>query len=306
MTSISLFLGMAALCAALVVAVLAFAKPARTRTASALASIDTYYSRPGPIVSPAVDAFEVRPLPPVLDRLRAVVARFSPGGTIAKIQHRLDLAGNPDAWTPERVLAYKGVGLIGLGVLGFLIGVKHGGLVLVSTPIGGAAGFLLPTVLLYNSGLKRQQKLQKALPDALDLLTVCVEAGLGFDAALAQVAQKTEGPMAAECARVLQEMQFGKARAEALRSLAERTTVPQLRVFVSALVQASALGIPVAAVLREQAKDMRVRRRQHAEEQAQKVPVKILFPLIFCLFPALFVIVIGPGAIGIYHALFRH
>jgi tight adherence protein C len=306
MTSLSLFLGTAALCAALVVVVLALAKPARSRTASALASIDTYYSRPGPLPSQSADTFEVRPLPPLLDRLRAVVARFSPSGTMGKIQHRLDLAGNPRAWTPERILAYKGLGLIGLGVLGFFIGIEHGGLVLVSMPIGAAAGFLLPTVLLYNAGLKRQQNLQKALPDALDLLTVCVEAGLGFDAALAQVAQKTEGPMAAECARVLQEMQFGKARAESLRSLAERTTVPQLRVFVSALVQASALGIPVAAVLREQAKDMRVRRRQNAEEQAQKVPVKILFPLIFCLFPALFVIVIGPGAIGIYHALFRH
>jgi tight adherence protein C len=101
-------------------------------------------------------------------------------------------------------------------------------------------------------------------------------------------------------------MQFGKSRVEALRALSERTTVTQLRTFVTALVQASELGVPVATVLREQAKDMRMRRRQRAEEQAQKVPVKILFPLIFCLFPALFVIVIGPGVISIYHSLFRH
>jgi len=190
--------------------------------------------------------------------------------------------------------------------LGVVIGFRHGALVLLAAAVGALAGFFLPDVLLYNAGLKRQQKLERALPDALDLLTVCVEAGLGFDAAIAQVAQKTEGPMAAECSRVLQEMQFGKSRVEALRALSERTTVTQLRTFVTALVQASELGVPVATVLREQAKDMRMRRRQRAEEQAQKVPVKILFPLIFCLFPALFVIVIGPGVISIYHSLFHH
>jgi tight adherence protein C len=224
----------------------------------------------------------------------------------AKIQHRLDLAGDPPRWSPERVLAYKGLGLIALGILGGLIGFRHGALLLPAAALGAVAGFFLPHVLLYNAGLKRQQKLEHALPDALDLLTVCVETGLGFDAAIAQVAQKTEGPMAAKCSRVLQEMQFGKSRVEALRALSERTTVTQLRIFVTALVQASELGVPVATVLREHAKDMRMRRRQRAEEQAQKVPVKILFPLIFCLFPALFVIVIGPGVISIYHSLFHH
>jgi len=143
-----------------------------------------------------------------------------------------------------------------------------------------------------------------ALPDALDMLTVCVEAGLGFDAALAQVARNTDGPLAAEFARALQEMQIGKSRGQALRALAERTTVPEARAFVSALVQAGDLGIPVARVLREQAKEMRVRRRQRAEAKAQQVPVKITFPLILCIFPALLVVVLGPGIINIAHALF--
>jgi tight adherence protein C len=133
------------------------------------------------------------------------------------------------------------------------------------------------------------------------MLTVCVEAGLGFDAALARVARNLEGPMAEECARVLQEMQFGLSRTEALRALANRTDVPEIKIFVSALIQASELGISVGVVLREQAKEMRVRRRQRAEEKAQKLPVKILLPLITCLLPAMFVVVLGPAAIKIVH-----
>jgi tight adherence protein C len=140
----------------------------------------------------------------------------------------------------------------------------------------------------------------------MDMLTICVESGLGFDAALARVARNSSGPVAAEFSRALQEIQIGKSRSQALRSLAERTTVTELRAFTSAVVQAGELGIPIADVLREQAKEMRMRRRQRAEEKAQQVPVKILFPLIGCLFPALFIIVIGPGAISIAHSLFHH
>ena len=168
------------------------------------------------------------------------------------------------------------------------------------------AGFFLPDLLLYNVGIKRQTLIQRDLPDAMDMLTICVESGLGFDAALARVARNSEGPVAAEFSRALQEIQIGKSRSQALRSLAERTTVPELRAFTSAVVQAGELGIPIADVLREQAKEMRMRRRQRAEEKAQQVPVKILFPLIGCLFPALFIIVIGPGAISIMHSLFHH
>jgi tight adherence protein C len=177
-------------------------------------------------------------------------------------------------------------------------------LAIVCAGLGGAVGFFLPDLLLYNTAIKRQAKIQTALPDAMDMLTVCVEAGLGFDAAMARVARNTEGPVAAEFSRVLQEIQIGKSRTQALRSMAERTTVAELRAFVSAMVQAGELGIPVAEVMRVQAKEMRLRRRQRAEEKAQQVPVKILFPLIGCLFPALFTLVIGPGVISIMHSLF--
>ena len=137
------------------------------------------------------------------------------------------------------------------------------------------------------------------------MLTVSVEAGLGFDAALAQVARNTEGPIAAEFVRVLQEMQIGKSRTDALRGLGERTTVMDMRGFASDVVQADTLGIPIANVLREQAREMRIKRHQRAEEKAQKVTVKIMFPVVLCILPSLFVIVIGPGAIGIAH-VFMH
>jgi tight adherence protein C len=179
------------------------------------------------------------------------------------------------------------------------------GLLILCVILGGAAGFFLPDVLLYNSGQKRQAKIQMLLPDAIDMLTICVEAGMGFDAAMIQVARNTDGPLAAEFARSLQEMQIGKSRSQALRAMVDRTSVPELRTFVSSVVQGSELGIPVAQVLREQAKEMRVRRRQRAEGRAQQVPVKITFPLILCLFPALLIIVVGPGVIEIAHGLFH-
>ena len=243
------------------------------------------------------------PLPPLLQRLRALATRLSPSSYGARLQRRLDLAGNPARWPAERVLAFKGVGLVFGVLLGALLGLKHGlGLPLFAC-IGGAAGFFLPDVLLRNAGEKRQVEILNGLPDALDMLTVCVEAGLGFDSALARVALNLEGPMAAECARVLQEMQFGMSRTEALRALVNRTDVSELRTFVSSLIQSSELGISIAVVLREQAKEMRIRRRQRAEEKAQKLPVKILLPLITCLLPAMFVVILGPAIINIVHTL---
>ena len=163
----------------------------------------------------------------------------------------------------------------------------------------GVAGFFLPDLLVYNLGAKRQQELTKGLADALDMLTVCVEAGQGFDAAIMQVAKTVTGPIGGEFARVISEMQIGKSRGEAFAALGERVSTPEVKNFVSALVQADRMGLPIAAVLREQTKEMRVARRQRAEEKAQKVTVKILFPLLLCIFPALFIVIIGPGAIRI-------
>ena len=267
--------------------------------ARALSDIETIYSARAPQEPSTADSFAA-----LASWLRQLGQRLSPPGLRTSLQHRLDLAGNPPRWTADRILACKGLGFLGLAMLGTIYELHHLALAIVCAGLGGAAGFFLPDLLLYNAGVKRQVKIQQALPDTLDMLTVCVEAGLGFDAALMQVARNTSGPLAAEFARVLQETQIGNTRSQALRGMANRTTVRELRAFVTALVQAGELGIPVAGVLREQAKEMRLRRRQRAEAMAQKVAVKICFPLIACLFPALFVIVIGPGAINIMHSLF--
>jgi tight adherence protein C len=249
-------------------------------------------------------AFSDRVVAPSLGWLRRLARRLSPSGMTGTLQRRLDVAGNPGRWDVERVLAFKGLALVAGAVVGILYGLRLGGLALLLVPVGAAAfGFFLPDILIRNAGTKRQQAMQRALPDALDLLTVCVEAGLGFDAALDNVARSDEGPIGAEFARVLQEMQIGRSRTAAFTSVAERTTVAELKNFVASLTQADGLGIPVANVLREQSREMRLKRRQRAEEAAQKVPVKILFPLIFCILPSLFAIVLGPGALGIYHAI---
>ncbi|WP_299442768.1 type II secretion system F family protein [uncultured Phycicoccus sp.] len=238
---------------------------------------------------------------PLQDRLRAMAVRLSPAGTGGRIARSLDKAGNPAAWTVERVMGAKGLALlIGPVVVFAVMGLDVTSV--LAAAAAAAVGFFVPDLLVYNLGLKRQKELGKGLADSLDMLTVCVEAGQGFDAAILQVARTVEGPIAGEFARVLSEMQIGKSRGEAFSALGDRTTAPEVKNFVSTLVQADRLGLPIAAVLREQTKEMRVVRRQKAEEAAQKVTVKILFPLLLCIFPALFIVIIGPGAIKIVDA----
>ncbi|MDO9496676.1 MAG: type II secretion system F family protein, partial [Nocardioides sp.] len=192
-------------------------------------------------------------------------------------------------------------GAVALAVVGLALSLVFGAGVTmrILMVLGGLAlGFFVPNLYLYQATYERSLRLQRDLPDAIDLLTISVEAGLGFDAALQQVSRNTEGPLAEEFSRVLREMQIGQGRSAALRALSERTTVPELRSFVSAMVQADAFGIPVAQVLRVQSSEMRVKRRQRAETKAQQVPVKMTVPLIFCILPCLFIAVMGPAAIS--------
>ena len=245
--------------------------------------------------------FSDRILFPLLSRAQTMGRRLSPEDANDRIREKLDLAGNPPGWTVERVMAGKVVGFAA-GLVASLIVALLMGLGFLPTlgfvVIASLLGYLAPNMYLYQQTHDRSEKLQRALPDAIDLLTISVESGLGFDAACAQVSKNTDGPLADEFARMLQEMQIGRGRSEALRSLAERTNLPDLRSFVSAMVQADAFGIPVGQVLRVQASEIRVKRRQWAEEMAQKVPVKILVPLIFCILPCLFIAVLGPAGIS--------
>jgi tight adherence protein C len=239
--------------------------------------------------------------------LRSLAVRMSPAGAGAKAQRRLDLAGNPPAWNVNSIFAMKGAGLLTGLVVGMLFATLLVGSVLslaglLVTALVMAIGFFLPNILLYNAGQKRQSRLQRDLPDTLDLMSVSMRAGLGFDAAVGRVAQNSNGPLAAEFARMLHEFRLGQSRRDVLRSLSARSTVVDLQYVVQALIQADTLGVPIATVLAEQGNEMRVKRRQRAEEKAQKVTVKILFPTLLCIFPALMVVVIGPGVIKIMEA----
>jgi tight adherence protein C len=296
--------GLSALAASIALTVLAVAAPwtsAKRRLAARSAALEAY----GRGTASSAPQDRVEALPPLLTRLRAVATLLSPSTVTTSLARRLDLAGNPASWTVEKVLAIKGLGLFVGGSAGFLLAITSPATAVAFAGLGAVAGFLLPDLLLYNAGSKRQAVIRKVLPDTLDMLTVSVEAGLGFDAAVAQVAHETDGPLAAEFLRMLHEMQLGQSRTETLRALAGRTTVGELRAFASALVQASELGVPTGRVLREQAKEMRVKQRQLAEEKAQKLPVKILFPLMFCIFPALFVVVLGPAGISMLQSFAR-
>ncbi len=237
-----------------------------------------------------------RLLNPLFEHTKQLGVRLSPSGTAERLAKYLNMAGNPPGWTPERIMGAKGSALVGGAFVGFLVGgISASGLLMM---LGGATvGFFLPDLLVYNRGQKRQEELQRGLADAIDMLTVCVEAGQGFDAGLAQVARAIQGPVAGEFARVIAEIQIGKARSEAFASLGARTTVPEIKNFVSSLVQADRLGLPVGNVLREQSKEMRLARRQRAEEQAQKVPIKMLFPMLLFIFPVVFIIILGPAVI---------
>ncbi|MEV4706185.1 type II secretion system F family protein [Actinoplanes sp. NPDC049316] len=304
--SILLGLGLVALTGAVLVLALAFATaPAGAAVARLLDAVPR--PEPASFVAPRDRPFAERlgaPLGRQLGRLGTVL---TPSAVVGRLQRHLDYAGNPPSLPLQRVVPLKGVTL----VAGLLVGAGFGALLgaaggaVVGGAVGAAAGFHGPDLLIYNMALKRQQELLLSMPDVLDTLVISVEAGLAFDAAMAQVAQHGRTPMARELLRVLQEMQLGVGRAAALRALAARTTVPELRTFVTAVVQAGELGIPIAGVLREHAAEMRVRRRQRAEEIAQKVPIKILFPVLFCLFPALFVVILGPGVLQMIHAFAR-
>lgn len=240
---------------------------------------------------------------PAGQRVVKFLRRLTPQGVVERLSKDIVYAGSPVGWDAERVLSMKVLTTAAL-VVGGIVFSRVGKLSSVQTLIlillCVYVGYYLPEWVLRSRAGKRQTAIQRSLPDALDLLSITVEAGLGFDAALGRVARHAEGPLAEELHRVLQEMQIGKSRAEALRDLGERSTVQELKSFVLAMIQADIFGISIAKVLQVQAAEMRIKRRQRAEEAAQKVPVKILFPLLLCIFPSLFVVLLGPAAISIY------
>jgi tight adherence protein C len=231
------------------------------------------------------------------------VRRITPVGWVESLDRRIRLAGSPPGWTVERLLALK---LAAAATGGLGLWVWSGGFSLAAitaAAAGTAAGYFVVDAVLAGRAAERQKLILKQMPDTLDQLTISVEAGLGFDAALQRVAASGSGPLAEELGRVLAEVKVGVTRTEALKRLLGRTDVQELRHFVLAVQQAEQFGLPIARVLRIQSGELRIKRRQRAEEEAMKIPVKIVFPLVFCIFPALFVVLLGPAMIRVARAL---
>jgi tight adherence protein C len=308
---VALAVGLAAIfCAVVIVlATIGVLTGERQQVGRSLAAVQAFHATPRDMRSELDRPFLERVIATLVGGSGNLGKRLTPSGQVDRIRKRLDAAGQPTNWDVDRVLAFKVIGA--LAAVGLLVLISPIVLAFGVLPLLGLAaplvvlGFFTPDIVLYQKGYNRAERMRRDLPDALDLLTISVEAGLAFDAAMSQVARQSEGPLAEEFFRVLQEMQIGMGRTAAFRAMAERTDVDDIRTFVTALVQADAFGIPVANVLRVQAREMRLKRSQRAEEQAQKVPVKILFPLIFCILPALFIVVIGPAGLQIYDALLR-
>ena len=240
---------------------------------------------------------------PALERLAERARRVTPAAAVVSLNRKIAMAGMSSQWTVERTLAWKallgGIGLaLGLVLLasGSTFGVVYGLMVPLTL-------FLLPDVVLRARGRDRQHQLRIALPDTLDQITVCVEAGLGFEAAMARSARTGSGPLAEELVRTLQDVQLGVARKEALRALGDRNDVDELRQFTQAIIQAEGYGVPIGRVLRIQASELRDKRRKTAEEKAMKVSVKMLFPLILCILPCVFIVMLGPSVIRLIDAL---
>jgi len=231
---------------------------------------------------------------------RGLLAQFTPPALTARIERNLVLAGRPEGWSLDKAILYKPLGL-GFGVLFFLMMLSNGAPLLILFGLGMIAlGYFVPDLLIKNLAIKRQEQIQKELPDLLDQVVISIEAGVGFEAALTRAGEKNSGPLADEVLRLVQDIGLGLSRREAYLALADRTTVEDLQGFCRSVVQAQEYGVSISSVVRSQAKELRLKRRMRAEAAAQKVPVKILIPLMTCVLPVLFVIVLGPAVVSAY------
>jgi tight adherence protein C len=265
--------------------------------------LEEYASRSTPITLEEIELsqpFSERVLRPILEGLAGFVTRFAPANATENARHKLELAGRPYGWGPTEFFGFRALASLMFAVLAFLL------LTVTSQPfttriigtlVGLALGFLLPALWIGSKIRRRQDEVVKALPDALDLLTICVEAGLGFDAAMAKVAEKWENQLSVAFGRVIQEIRLGKLRREALREMDHNLEVPDITSFVAAVIQADQLGVSMAKVMRIQSEQMRIKRRQRAEEKAHQAPVKMLFPMVFLIFPAIYVVLLGPAVL---------
>ncbi len=249
--------------------------------------------------------FSERVIMPILEYAAGLVSRMTPAQTIERTRQKLEIGGlaqriEPTVFLAARYILGGGLGVVMLLALGRTSISLFQKLLLI--PAVTLLGAFLPVMWLGSKIRTRQSNVTRALPDALDLLTICVEAGLGFDAAMARVVAKWDNDLSDSFGKALQEIQLGKLRREALRNMADNLQVPDVSTFVAAVIQAEQLGVSIAKVLRIQSNEMRVRRRLRAEELAQQMSIKIMIPIAFLIFPALFIVLLGPAVITVKHS----
>jgi len=252
------------------------------------------------------ESFSARVLKPAVKRWSNSLGNRSPASALEKTRVKLAQAGNPSGMGPIEFIGLRYLVALGLGGGFFVLVLVSGMGITYSLLLGmvcGILGFVLPNIWLDRKRKARRKEITRSLPDAIDLLTISVESGLGFDPALQRVAEKWDNALTREFARVLSEMRIGKTKREALREMSLRADEDSLTTFVSSVIQADTLGVPITQVLRIQSEAMRVKRRQRAEEMAQKAPLKMLFPMVFLIFPALYVVILGPAVPQIVRAL---
>jgi tight adherence protein C len=242
--------------------------------------------------------FQQRVLLPILRSVSVRLSRFAPGQNVARLRQQLLEAGAPRGLGPTEFTGLRFVIGAGLGGLFFFVMLVSGSSPLMTFGLPlflMVLGYMMPGVWLSRKTKERKTEITRALPDAIDLLTISVEAGLGFDPALGRVVEKWDNALTRELGRMLSEMRMGSARRDAMRDLVARVNVEDLNTFMGAVIQADQLGVSISQVLRVQSKQMRMRRRQRAEEQAHKAPLKMLFPMIFLIFPTIYIVILGPA-----------
>jgi tight adherence protein C len=253
------------------------------------------------------ESLKTRVVTPIVERFAKLVLRVNPKTTTDGVAYRLVSAGVSRRISPTTFLALKGILPIAFGLLGLLLASSMSPLMTFAMVVGlGALGFIGPDYVVNSKIKSRQEKIRAQLPDALDLLAVSVEAGLGFDSAVTRLIESLEGPLIDEFNLTLSEIRVGEARPEALRKLAERAGVSELSAFTRALIQADTLGISLGRILRVQAADARERRQSMAEERAMKAPIKMLFPTVLFIFPSMFIVTIGPAFLSLTALFSNH
>jgi tight adherence protein C len=302
-----LLITVAGMFAAILVAVVAFlsAGEDRREVRAALRGLADYDLPANVREQEMLKSIQERVLAPFMAQFSALLGRFTPAGYTQTVREKLVKAGNPAGLDADRFMTLKVLGAVSIvfwPFFAFKIADLSGFYGMLVTGLLWASSFFGPDIFVQRKADQRQYQIATRLPDVLDLLVISVEAGLGFEQAIDRTVDAVPGPLADEFRRMLQETRMGSTRAEALRAMDERCQVPELRSFILAMLQADTFGVSIGRMLRQQADDMRIRRRQRAQEKAQKAPVKMLFPLIFCIFPSLFVVILGPAVLQITKA----